>query len=87
MAGDPRIEFEPGRYVRIRYWDGDREWYYYVHRLVAYAHGEIDDPFADETIHHRDEDRWNNRPSNLQAVEPAEHSAHHARRNHETGAW
>jgi hypothetical protein len=28
-------------------------------------------------IHHEDRDRWNNRPENLQAVEPCSHSNFH----------
>lgn len=42
----PRIEFATDHYPRIRYWDGDREWYFYLHRLTAYAQGGLDHPCA-----------------------------------------
>lgn len=42
----PRIEFCESHYPRIRYYHDGREYYFYIHRLVAYAHGELDYPFV-----------------------------------------
>lgn len=47
---EPRIEFVPGEYPRIRYYHDGREWYFYLHRLVGYAHGVIDHPRADDRM-------------------------------------
>lgn len=87
MAGDPRVEIRPGEYPRIRYWDGDREWYLYLHRCTAFAHGIIDDLFDGAPIHHVDHDKLNNRPENLTAIPGVDHSRYHAKHNHENGKW
>jgi hypothetical protein len=75
----PRIEFDTDGYVRLRAYDpelgGDR--YLYLHRLAAYAHGEISTPWEEKDVHHRDRDRWNNRPENLEARPPFEHRRGH----------
>lgn len=83
----PRVEFCPSHYPRLRVWDGERDHYVYLHRLVAYAHGMIDSLWAGDEIHHDDHDGWNNRPENLFAEEPSAHSRYHAEENHRNGAW
>ena len=71
----PRVEFEVGEYVRIRAWDSraGKDRYLYLHRLVAYAHGEIDGIAEAMDVHHENGDKWDNRPENLAARPPAEH--------------
>lgn len=49
----------------------------YVHRLVAYAHGEIDGLEDDRHVHHRDGCTWVNSPENLEACEHDRHGRHH----------
>ncbi|QIO21344.1 hypothetical protein G9465_02805 [Haloarcula sp. JP-L23] len=75
----PRVEFDLDHYPRVRVWDPNagHDRYLYLHRLTAYAHGEIDDLWSDLHIHHVDEDRWNNQPGNLEARPPEEHSNYH----------
>lgn len=51
----------------------------YVHRLVAFAYGEIDTLAEPVHIHHRDGVTWNNAPENLEAVEPEQHTGRHNR--------
>ena len=74
-----RIEFDIEHYPRIRAWDSEvgHDRYLYLHRLVAYAHGEIDDLWTDLEVHHVDHDRWNNQPENLEAREPEPHADYH----------
>lgn len=73
----PRVESDTAGYVRIRCWDGEREHYLYLHRLAAYAAGEIDALDAGEHVHHVDGDRWNNAHDNLEAVTPEAHDRRH----------
>ena len=76
----PRLELDPEHYPRLRVWDPDcgHDRYLYLHRLVAYAHGELDDVFDDDRhVHHRNRDRWDNRPSNLEATAPDRHCSIH----------
>ena len=49
----------------------------YVHRLVAYAHGELDSLADPRQVHHCDGCTWVNSPENLEAREPPEHADHH----------
>ena len=74
-----RIEFDIDHYPRIRAWDSEvgHDRYLYLHGLVAYAHGEIDDLWTDLEVHHVDHDRWNNQPENLEAREPEPHADYH----------
>lgn len=51
----------------------------YVHRLVAVAEYGFDE-VADSHIHHKNEIRWDNRPQNLEPMDPGEHSSHHNRK-------
>lgn len=71
----PRIEFSPSHYPRIRVWDSDegRDHFVYLHRLVAFAYGEIDDLWSDLIVHHKNADSWDNRPENLESMTPDEH--------------
>jgi hypothetical protein len=73
----PRVEFDTAGYVRLRHFDGEREHYLYLHRLAAYAAGELDSLDAAEHVHHVDGDRWNNHPENLEALDPATHDSRH----------
>lgn len=73
---DPRIEFDTDGHIRLRAYDGERggDRYLYLHRLVAYAHGEIDSLQDHRHVHHENDDKWDNRPENLTAMEPDEHT-------------
>lgn len=78
----PRVEFDASRYVRIRAYSAElgRDCYLQLHRLTAYAHGELESPWvADDPrhAHHRNSDGWDNRPSNLEARLPEEHGRYH----------
>lgn len=76
----PRLQFDLDRYIRLRVRDPTtgRDRYVNLHRLVAYAHGELEHIRDDLDVHHLNGDRWDNRPSNLEAREPAEHGRYHA---------
>ncbi|QCC47448.1 HNH endonuclease [Halobellus limi] len=73
----PRVEFSLDHYPRIRVSEGGREWYVYLHRLTAFAHGELDALDDERHVHHVDGDRWNNAPENLEAVASHEHDELH----------
>lgn len=75
----PRVEFDLDGYVRLRVWDAEagRDRYIYLHRLVAFATGEIDSLAAEEHAHHLNGDRWDNRHENIEARGPAAHANHH----------
>lgn len=47
------------------------------HRLVAWDAGILTDPTMQ--VHHRDHDKTNNDPANLEAMTAADHHRHHAR--------
>jgi len=47
----------------------------YVHRLVYVREHGFDALNADDEIHHKNAIPWDNRPSNLEALAPAEHAA------------
>jgi len=78
----PRIEFDPDHYPRLRVWNPreGRDHYVYLHRLTAFAQGEIEDLWSECHVHHEDDDGWNNHPRNLSALDPEEHDAVHGRR-------
>lgn len=48
----------------------------YVHRLVAVAEYGFE-TVADSHIHHKNEIRWDNRPENLEPMDPGDHTRHH----------
>lgn len=75
----PRVEFDTDGYVRLRAYDSraGHDRYLYLHRVTAYAHGEIDSLWADVDVHHRDRDRWHNQPENLEGRDPIEHRTSH----------
>lgn len=73
----PRVEFSLDHYPRIRVSERGREWYVYLHRLTAFAHGELDALDDGRHVHHVDGDRWNNSPENLEAVASHEHDELH----------
>jgi len=66
MNVGPRIEWDPDHYPRMRVWDSraERDRYLYLHRLVAFAHGKIDDLWEEKHVHHINGDSWDNRPGN-----------------------
>lgn len=47
--------------------------YVAVHRLVAYAHGELESLAQPLEVHHRDGLKGMNGPANLEALTPREH--------------
>lgn len=71
------VQWGPDRYPSLwLYIDGD-EYSFMLHRLSAYAHGIVDHPRFDEDpreVHHKDEDKWNSHPDNLEALEPRDHA-------------
>lgn len=82
MIVGPRVEFQhderPRHYPRIRVYDprAGKDRYLYLHRLTLYAQGEVEDLWGSWHGHHKDADGWNNRPENLEAVDPEEHERH-----------
>jgi len=69
----PRIEFNTHGYISLRCYSEGTEYRLYLHRLTAYAHGEIDSLDSPMHIHHLDADPWNNHPENLEALTPEQH--------------
>jgi len=70
----PRIEFDTAGYISLRFCHRSTEYRLYLHRLTAYAHGELESLDSDKHVHHVDADRWNNQPENLEAMTPDEHA-------------
>lgn len=75
---------ERGRRVRpdgyIDLWEPDhplarRDGYVFEHRKVAWQHGILTDP--DDHVHHRNGDKQDNRPSNLEALDLVSHAHAH----------
>lgn len=44
----PRVEFRDDFYPRIRHTEDGDEWWFYLHRLTAFAQGLIGHPFAEK---------------------------------------
>jgi hypothetical protein len=66
----------PGDYPGKRY----RERYAYEHRVNWWKEtGENPDDFPNHVVHHRDEEKRNNKPINLELKPVVEHGKHHAR--------
>ena len=54
--------------------------YAYEHRVNWWKEtGENPDDFPNHVVHHRDEEKRNNRPVNLELKDRAVHTSHHAR--------
>lgn len=68
----PRVEFDPDHYPRLRVYDAraGHDRYVYLHRLAAYAHGEISSLWDSRHVHHKNGDGWNNRPGNSKGSTP-----------------
>jgi transposase len=66
---------DKGYYVARSQSDGydDR---FYIHRLVAVAEYGFAN-VRDKDVHHENGITWDNRPKNLEPIEPNEHSKHH----------
>lgn len=60
---------------RVRFYDSQegRERYVFLYRLTAVAHGKLDSLADRRHIHHINGVPWDDRPENLEAVEPADH--------------
>lgn len=43
----PRVEFRTDHYPRIRHEYEGKEYFFYLHRLTAFAQGRLDHPFAE----------------------------------------
>lgn len=74
-------KYTPGDYEYIKTQDekGNKR-FFPLHRLVAYAHGELDGESVfdyDTVIHHKDEITWNNSPNNLVSMARSEHTELH----------
>lgn len=63
-------------YQRMYLRDGDHTAKLLVHRLVAVAEFGIE-AVEDKVVHHKNEVKWDNRPSNLELMDVDEHSSHH----------
>lgn len=48
-----------------------------IHRLLAVAEYGID-AVKDKVVHHKNKIKWDNRPQNIELMDAAEHSRHHA---------
>lgn len=57
-------------------YDGE-QWNVSVHRLLAVAEYGVD-AVRDRDIHHRNQVPWDNRPGNVEPIDPTEHGRHHA---------
>lgn len=70
------VQWGPERYPTLWIREGGQSYAVQLQRLAAYAHGKLDhirfsgDP---REIHHKDGDKWNNDPDNLEALDPWEH--------------
>jgi hypothetical protein len=62
-------------YLRVNGDDADREAYLPIHRLVALAHGEIEQLGEPVDVHHVDGIPERNAPENLEALDPIDHAA------------
>ena len=70
--GDYNIVIAPPEYPGKKY----RGRYCYEHRLVFWqTHGRLPDP--GEVVHHKDEDKRNNVPKNLEDKPGPDHTRHH----------
>jgi len=63
-------------YQRMYVRDGDSTKKCLVHRLIAVAEYGYDE-VVDNVVHHINEVKWDNRPSNLTVMSNAEHASHH----------
>lgn len=66
---EPRLGVSGSGYAEIVTDDGR----VYIHRLVAFAHGELDHLWERRDVHHIDGCVWRNSPENLRRVMPREH--------------
>lgn len=58
--------------------------YFSIHRLVAYAHGKLNDIFdGDMHVHHKNGVKWHNSPENLEVLTPSEHMKLHQNDDYE----
>ena len=58
------------------YHEGD-EWKVYVHRLLVVAEYGFE-AMRDKQVHHQNNIPWDNRPENIEPIDPAEHGRHHS---------
>lgn len=70
------VQWGPDRYPTLWVRENGASYAIQLQRTAAYAHGLIDHiRFAVDgrEIHHKDGDKWNNHPSNLEALAPERH--------------
>lgn len=68
------LKLGKGYYLRCRMYKNSREFYTWVHRMVAYAFlGDC----TNKHVHHKDRNRKNNYYTNLEIKEPEEHRNYH----------
>jgi len=66
-----------GRYLQVGFGPAKARRYVYAHRIVYLVHhGDIPDGMQ---INHKDGDKWNNHPRNLEATTPGENTRHATR--------
>jgi hypothetical protein len=72
-GGEVRAE-KKGRYRQVAFGPASARRYVYAHRIVYLVHhGDIPDGMQ---INHKDGDKWNNHPGNLELATPGENSRH-----------
>jgi hypothetical protein len=72
-GGEVRAE-KKGRYQQVAFGPASARRYVYAHRIVYLVHhGDIPDGMQ---INHKDGDKWNNHPKNLELATPGENSRH-----------
>lgn len=75
---DPFRFTDKNGYVRLKYWDDDREKYVHIfeHRFVwQQTNGPVPPGFV---VHHENEDKSDNRLSNLRLMRRADHTREHS---------
>jgi hypothetical protein len=70
---------DPQGYPRVAHHDGDNRHHFRVHRLLAIAEHGIE-AIRDDVVHHRNNVKWDNRPSNITVMSNGDHVAHHNRK-------
>ncbi len=87
-AGDPhKVPIRTGNrgYVRVQEESFGEMNRFQLHRLIAVAEYGYD-VVVENDIHHKNEIKWDNRPSNLEPIEKERHGRRHANEQHKANS-